>query len=75
MAVNQSRELVERKLTEFRQQTTELFKGFETSVDARLKRLEESLQQHATSGDQTVKAMHAELRNVKEASATLQKEL
>jgi hypothetical protein len=75
LAVNQSRELVERKLTEFRQQTTALLKGFEAGVDARLNRLEESLQQYARSGDLTVTAMRSELRNVTNAAATIRKEL
>ena len=75
LAVNQSRELVERKLTEFRHQTTGLFKGFETSVDARLNRLEESLQEYAKTADLTVTAMRSELRNVTNSAATIRKEL
>ena|SRR5438552_468007 len=61
--VNQSRELMERKLAENRQQTAALIKGFADIVDAKVNALEAIVAKHSETTKKAVADMRGRLAN------------
>jgi hypothetical protein len=73
--LKQSRELLERKLAEYRQQTAALLRDFNTSADTKTKALEERIADHREASNATLADLRASTTAAKSAVNQIQDEL
>ena len=73
--VNQSRELLERKLAENRQQTAALIKGLSDTADAKVAALETIIAKHSETTKKVVAEMRAQLANAEMVAEQIRGEL